>query len=145
MTAWSVRRASDNILIDVPEGGLSEEAAQMLARDILMVLGRQVRLNEPYYVPDPDDRHLREDAVQVVSQALNRLGCVVPLDPMDPDDVVSVASEAVRALIVTGMLPTEAPEPYQCSQEPHPGVEFYGEGGCAECGYRPSVAASATS
>lgn len=29
-------------------------------------------------------------------------------------------------------------DPYRCSQEPHPGVEFYGQdGGCAECGYRP--------
>lgn len=29
-------------------------------------------------------------------------------------------------------------QPYRCSQEPHPGAEFYGEaGGCAECGYRP--------
>jgi hypothetical protein len=27
--------------------------------------------------------------------------------------------------------------PYRCSQEPHPGREFYGDGGCAECGYRP--------
>lgn len=32
-----------------------------------------------------------------------------------------------------------APVQYQCSQEPHPGREFYGDGGCAECGYRPPV------
>jgi hypothetical protein len=30
-----------------------------------------------------------------------------------------------------------APEPYVCSQEPHPGREFYGDGACAECGYTP--------
>ena len=26
---------------------------------------------------------------------------------------------------------------YRCSQEPHLGREFYGDGGCGECGYRP--------
>jgi hypothetical protein len=31
-------------------------------------------------------------------------------------------------------------KPYVCSQEPHPGVEFYGtDGGCAECDYRPAT------
>lgn len=33
---------------------------------------------------------------------------------------------------------------YQCSQEPHPGTEFYGPGGgCAECGFRPAPATPA--
>jgi len=27
---------------------------------------------------------------------------------------------------------------YVCSQEPHPGIEFYGDGGCPECGYKPA-------
>lgn len=27
---------------------------------------------------------------------------------------------------------------YVCSQDPHPGAEFYGPGGgCAECGHKP--------
>jgi hypothetical protein len=34
----------------------------------------------------------------------------------------------------------DKPKPYVCSQEPHPGVEFYGtDGGCAECDYRPAT------
>lgn len=33
---------------------------------------------------------------------------------------------------------------YRCSQEPHPGVEFYGNGGgCAECGFKPDDAPDA--
>lgn len=28
-------------------------------------------------------------------------------------------------------------EDYVCSQEPHAGREFYGDGACAECGYKP--------
>lgn len=28
---------------------------------------------------------------------------------------------------------------YACSQEPHPGAEFYRDGGCAECGFTPSA------
>jgi hypothetical protein len=38
------------------------------------------------------------------------------------------------------------PKPYVCSQEPHPGVEFYGtDGGCAECDYRPATKPRSTS
>lgn len=33
---------------------------------------------------------------------------------------------------------------YWCSQEPHPGQEFYGDGGCAECGFNPEDAPSDT-
>lgn len=65
---------------------------------------------DQYFAPDPTDRYMREDAVQVVASALGALGCNVPVDPYDPDDVVSVAAEAVRALVAAGMLPGDGPQ-----------------------------------
>ena len=60
---------------------------------------------------DPADRHPRADAVMVVYRALAACACVVPVDPYDPDDVGSVASEAVWSLIRAGLLATEPPAP----------------------------------
>lgn len=54
------------------------------------------------------DAHPREDAVQVICRALSFLNCPVPVDPYDPEDVYSVASEAVWALIRAGLLNPEA-------------------------------------
>jgi hypothetical protein len=59
----------------------------------------------------PADVHPREDAVHVVTAALIRLGCEQPVDPYDPEDCGSVASEAVWALLRAGMLPAEAESP----------------------------------
>lgn len=53
-----------------------------------------------------DDTHPREDAIQVITAALRALACTPPVDPYDPEDVGSVASEAVGALIRAGLLPT---------------------------------------
>ena len=51
------------------------------------------------------DVHPREDAVKVISAALAACGCSHPVDPYDPEDVSSVAAEAVWALIHAGLLP----------------------------------------
>jgi hypothetical protein len=66
----------------------------------------------------------------------------------DPVDVavsaralVNVLEALERHITEGGELP-RAWRPYQCSQAPHPGIEFYGlTGGCAECGYRPGLEA----
>ena len=54
---------------------------------------------------DGPDVHPREDAVKVISAALAACGCSRPVDPYDPEDVGSVAAEAVWALIHAGLLP----------------------------------------
>jgi hypothetical protein len=56
-----------------------------------------------------EDVHPRDDAVQVIAAALSFLDCPVPVDPYDPEDIGSVASEAVWALIRAGIL-TETAE-----------------------------------
>ena len=85
---------------------------------------------------DPSDRHPRTDAVMVVYRALAACSCVVPVDPYDPDDVGSVASEAVWSLIRAGLLPTEAtPANWPTKQNDtsgccHHSVNEHGDDGC---------------